>query len=128
MVGDATNRYIDDNPSLCEVVTYINDTDENDTNGTGHLIPLVTELDLIDCPKALEVAIAITFITGLIMVRVEQCVYVCVCVCVCVCVYVRAYVRAVHTVYLWEVFMSKAYAMKVTCLKVSQCNKYVTTP
>ena len=115
MVGDATNRYIDDNPSLCEVVTYINDTDENDTNGTGHLIPLVTELDLIDCPKALEVAIAITFITGLIMVRVEQ--------CVCVCVH--ACVRAVHTVYLWEVFVSKAYAMKVTCL---QCNKYVTTP
>ena len=115
MVGDATNRYIDDNPSLCEVVTYINDTDENDTNGTGHLIPLVTELDLIDCPKALEVAIAITFITGLIMVRVEQ------CVCVCVCACMRACVR--YTVYLWEVFMSKAYAMKVTCLQVSQCNK-----
>ena len=85
MVGDATNRYIDDNPSLCEVVKYINDTDENGTNGTGQLIPLVTELDLIDCPKALEVAIAITFITGLIMVRVEQCVCVCVCVRVCAC-------------------------------------------
>ena len=71
MVGDATNRYIDDNPSLCEVVTYVNGTNETG----GGLIPLVTELDLLDCPKALEVVIAITFVTGLIMVRVCQCVY-----------------------------------------------------
>ena len=58
MVGDATSRYIDAHPSLCEVVS-----DSNDTQ-------IVTKLDVVDCPKALEVVFTITFATGLIMVRV----------------------------------------------------------
>lgn len=69
MVGDVIKRYVDDNPSMCEVVTYI-----NGTNGTD-VITVVTELEILDCPKVLEVVVALTFLTGLIMVREWQCVY-----------------------------------------------------
>ena len=76
MVGDATSRYVDAHPSLCEVVS----PDSNDT----------VTLDLPDCPKALEVVFTITFATGLIMVRVlVQWLYL-----LCACVY------DVHTIYL----------------------------
>ena len=58
MVGDATSRYVDANPSLCEVVSH----DNNDT--------MTATLDLPDCPKALEVVFTITFANGLIMLQV----------------------------------------------------------
>lgn len=59
MVGDATSRYIDEHPSLCEeVVDFNNVTNESVT----------AELDILNCPKALEVVFTITFATGLIMV------------------------------------------------------------
>ena len=54
MVGDATSRYKDANPSLCK--GYDNETAET--------------LDISDCPEALEVVFTITFATGLIMVRI----------------------------------------------------------
>ena len=57
MVGDATSRYVDAHPSLCEVVSH-------DSNYT-----VTTTLDLPNCPKALEVVFTIVFATGLIMVR-----------------------------------------------------------
>ena len=57
MVGDATSRYVDAHPSLCE--TYLNDTD-NET--------VTIQLDITNCPKALEVVFTITFATGVIMV------------------------------------------------------------
>ena len=53
MVGDATSRYVDANPSLCET-----------GNGTEET------LDISKCPGALEVVFTITFATGLIMVRI----------------------------------------------------------
>ena len=68
MVGDATSRYIDAHPSLCEVVSY-NDSNSNYT-------PIVTKLDVVDCPKALEVVFTITFATGLIMVRLYVHIYI----------------------------------------------------
>jgi len=60
MVGDATTHYIDAHPSLCEEVSHDNETNET----------VVTELDIANCPKALDVVFTITFVTGLIMVRV----------------------------------------------------------
>lgn len=61
MVGDATSRYVDAHPSLCEAVSY-----RNETNESGEAV--TTSLDIADCPKALEVVVTITFATGLIMV------------------------------------------------------------
>lgn len=67
MVGDATTRYIDAHPSLCEVVSYVNVSDKNETM----VEEIVTKLDVVDCPKALEVVFTITFATGLIMVSMS---------------------------------------------------------
>ena len=67
MVGDATTRYIDAHPSLCEVVSYANISDSNKTM----VEEIVTKLDVVDCPKALEVVFTITFATGLIMVSMS---------------------------------------------------------
>jgi len=54
MVGNAQSEYIHANPSLCE---------GHDENGSRF------ELDLAECPAALDVVFTITFVTGLIMVR-----------------------------------------------------------
>ena len=67
MVGDATTRYIDAHPSLCEVVSYGNVSDNNEIM----VEEIVTKLDVVDCPKALEVVFTITFATGLIMVSMS---------------------------------------------------------
>ena len=78
MVGDALSDYIDDNPSLCELVKY------NETTGKNRTI----ELDLADCPAALDVVFTITFVTGLIMVW-DNC--VCMGVSYSSCMYVAVH-------------------------------------
>ena len=71
MVGDATSRYVHSHPSLCEVVHETVDNKTNITLDCETVEKNVIMLDLADCPKALEVVFAITFTTGLIMVRLQ---------------------------------------------------------
>jgi len=58
MVGNAQSKYIHANPSLCQIL------DHNETTGENMTI----DLDLADCPAALDVVFTITFVTGIIMV------------------------------------------------------------